>query len=169
MRWKRFLVFLFAVTVINASSLRDIVSVSSLHIGPDLLLILLVYFAASCNRSDTILASFLIGFAADVSSVAMLIGPYMISYGLLGGLISLFRRQVIRNRMLYQSIAIFIIGTSAGILAELLIFAKSGEIAPNIGSVILLTSLYSAVIGPVIWKFSSSRTRLSLWKKRVSF
>jgi rod shape-determining protein MreD len=145
------------------------VSVSSLNTGPDILLIILVYFAANCNRSNTILVSFLIGFAADVSSVAMLIGPYTISYGLLGGLISLFRRQVIRKRMLYQSMAIFSIGTIAGSLAELLIFAKSGEIAPNIGSVILLTSLYSAVIGPFIWKFSASRTRLSLWKKRVSF
>lgn len=169
MRWIRFLVFLCAVTVLNASNLRDIVSVSDLHIGPDILLIFLVYFAVSCNRQDTILISFLIGFAADVSSVAMLIGPYTISYGLLGGLISLFRRQVIRKRMLYQSIAIFSIGTIAGILAELLIFAKSGAMAPNIGSVVLLTSFYSAVVGPFIWKFSSSRTRLSLWKKRVSF
>ncbi len=167
MRWKRFLVFLFAVTVINASSLRDIVSVSSLHIGPDLLLILLVYFAASCNRSDTILASFLIGFSADVSSVAMLIGPYTISYGLLGGLLSLFRRQAIRKSMLYQSIAIFGMGTIGGILAELLISVKSGEISLNTSAVVLLTAFYSAVVGPVIWKLLAPRTRSFLWKPRV--
>ena len=169
MRWIRFLVFLFAVTVINASNLRDMVSVSSLNTGPDILLIFLVYFAVSCNRTNTILVSFLIGFAADVSSVAMLIGPYTISYGLLGGLLSLFRKQVIRRRMLYQAIAIFGIGAIGGILAELLIFAKSGEIPPNIGSVVLLTSFYSAVVGPVIWKFSSSLTRLSLWKRPICF
>jgi rod shape-determining protein MreD len=169
MRWTRFLVFLFAITVIHASNLRDMVSVSSLNTGPDILLIILVYFAANCNRSNTILVSFLIGFAADVSSVAMLIGPYTISYGLLGGLLSLFRRQVIRKRMLYQSIAIFSIGIAGGILAELLIFAKSGAMGANTISVVLLTSFYSAVVGPLIWKFSSSRARLALWKRRVYF
>ena len=169
MRWIRFLVFLFAITVINASNLRDMVSVSSLNTGPDILLIFLVYFAVSCNRTNTILISFLIGFAADVSSAAMLIGPYTISYGLLGGFLSVFRRQVIRRRMLYQAIAIFSIGTIGGILAELLIVVKSGAMSANTISLVLLTSFYSAVVGSLIWKFLPSRTRLPLWKNRVLF
>lgn len=162
MRWKRFLIFLFAITIINASNLRDMVSISSLNIGPDILLIFLLYIAVGCNRSDTILASFLIGFAADVSSVAMVIGPYTVSYGLLGGLLSLFRRKVIGKRMVYQSIAIFMLAAIGGLLAEFLIFVKSGEIPPNVSDTVLLTAFYSAVVGPLIWKLFASSLRLPI-------
>lgn len=167
MRWLRFLGFLFVVTVINASNLRDMVSVSSLSAGPDILLIFMVYFAASCSRPDTILVSFLIGFAVDVSSVTMLIGPYTISYCLLGGLLSLFHKGAIRKRMIYQAIAIFGVGIIGGILAELLTFAKSGSMPADTINVVFLTALYSAVVGPFIWKLSASRTHMSLWKNRV--
>lgn len=151
MRWKSFFIFLFGLSVINASSVRDAISMSSLHIGPDLLLIFLVFFALSCDRQDAILISFAIGFAADVSSAAMLMGPCTISYGLLGGMISLFRRQVVMRRFVYQSIMLFFAGALAGGLVELLVSVKSGTIDFNMYPFILLTALYSAVIGPVIW------------------
>ena len=151
MRWKSLFVFLFFLAVINASSLRDAVSVSSFHIGPDLLLILLVFFALSCDRQDAILVSFAIGFVADVSSVSMVMGPYTISYGLLGGLISLFRRQVVMRRYIYQSIMLFFAGAAAGMLAEFLVSLKSGAIYIDQYPLVLYTALYSAVIGPLIW------------------
>ena len=151
MRWKSFLVFLVALTVINASTLRDAMSLSSLHIGPDFLLIFLVFFAINCDRPDAIVVSFAIGFAADISSAAMVIGPYAISYGLLGGAISLFRRQVIMRRFIYQSMTVFFAGAISGVLVELLVSVKSGAMSLDTYPCILLSALYTAVIGPLIW------------------
>ena len=151
MRWKSFIVFLFGLAVLNASDLRDAMSVSSLHIGPDFLLIFLVFFALNCDRQDAIVISFAIGFSADISSAAMLIGPCTISYVLIGGMISLFRRQVVMKRFIYQSMMLFFAGSLVGILTELLVFVKSGAVYLNTYPYILLTALYTAVIGPVMW------------------
>ena len=165
MRWKIFLVFRVVLTVISVSNIRDVWSVSSLHIGPDLLLIFLVFFALNCDRQDAIPVSFAIGFAADVSSVAMLMGPYSISYCLLGGMISLFRKQVVMKKFIYQSMMIFFAGVIGGILTELLVSVKLGAMCPNAYSAVLLTALYSALIGPVIWKLFSKPLNLFFAEK----
>jgi len=151
MRWKSLLIFLVALAIINASNLRDAMSVSSLHISPDFLLVFLVFFAVNCERHDAIVVSFAIGFAADISSSAMLIGPYAISYGLLGGVISLFRKQVVMRRFIYQSMSLFFTGSIGGFVAEFLISVKSGSMYPDMYPCVLLTSLYTALIGPLVW------------------
>lgn len=151
MRWKSLLVFLIAITIINVSAISDAISISSLNIAPDFLLIFLVFFAINCDRNDAIIVSFAIGFAADIFSPAMMMGPCAISYGLIGGLISLFRKQVVMKRFIYQSMTIFFTAAIAGSLAELLVSVKSAAIDVNTYPSILLTALYTALIGPVIW------------------
>lgn len=90
MHWIRFTILLLVVTLLNAGNLLNVISVSSLNITPDLLLILLVFFASSCAGPEAIIASFAIGFARDISGQVM--GPAFVSFGVFGSLIWLLCR-----------------------------------------------------------------------------
>ena len=149
MRWVRFSTLLLVCTLLNAGNLLNSVSLSSFNIRPDLLLILLVFLAINCETSDAITASFIVGFAADISGSA--IGPYMISFGLIGSVISQMHKVVIMKRMVHQAAAIFVAGIITGILARFLTFFKTGETASNVYVVVLGSCFYSALVGPVVW------------------
>lgn len=156
MRWVRFSIVLLVITLLNAGNLLNTISVGSFSIKPDLLLILLVFLAVNCDPSEVIIVSFAIGFAADISGSSM--GPYIISFGLFGSLISQMRKVVIMKRMVHQAAAIFVTGLIAGVLAQVLAFfkLKTGETASNLHVVLPGTALYSGIIGPVVWLFFSA-------------
>ena len=145
MRWFRFAVFISLVTVLQAG-LVDIIAVTNLNIKPDLLLILLVFFAIYCNTSEAIITSFTIGFAADIIGSAM--GSQIISFGLFGTALAYLHRAIVIKKMPYQSLAIFFTGLSAGVLAHFLTFLKGQPTAGNIYAVVFWTSLYSGMVGP---------------------
>lgn len=149
MRWVRFSIILFAVTLLNSGNLLNFISVGSLNIKPDLLLILLLFFGINCETTAAMTASFAIGFVADISGSSM--GPYIISFGLFGSLISQMRKVVIMKRMTHQGAAIFFTGIIAGGLAHILNLFKTGQAASNLFVVQAGTSLYSGIIGPFIW------------------
>ena len=158
MRWVRFSIILFAATLLNSGNMLNIISVGSLNIKPDLLLILLLFFGINCEATTAVAASFAIGFAADISGSSM--GPYIISFGLFGSLISQMRKVVIMKRMTHQGAAIFFTGIIAGGLAHVLNLFKTGEVASNLFVVQTGTSLYSGLIGPLVWLVLS---RISEW------
>ena len=110
MRWIRFTIVLFIMTLLNSGNVLNIISVSDLNIRPDVLVILLVFFAVNCRTIDAMVISFAIGFAADISGTC--IGPYTITFGLLGSMISQMRKVVIMKKMMHQAMAIFFIGGS---------------------------------------------------------
>jgi len=146
MRWFRFAVFISLVTVLQAS-LVDLVAVT--NIKPDLLLILLVFFAVSCNTSEAIITSFAIGFAADIIGPAM--GSRIISFGLFGTALAYLHCAIAIRKMPYQAIAIFTIGILAGVLAHLLTLLKGQQTAPNIYVLLFGSSLYSSLVGPFLF------------------
>ena len=148
MRWFRFAVFILAVTVLQAS-LLDIIAVTGWNIKPDLLLILLVFFAIYCNTSEAIITSFTIGFAADIIGSTM--GPQIISFGLFGTALAYLHRVIAIRKMAYQSAAIFITGLLAGVVVLLLTYLKGQPTGANIYAVLLGTSLYSSLIGPFLF------------------
>jgi len=148
MRWFRFAVLILTVTVLQASML-DIIAVTGLNVKPDLLLILLVFFAIYCNTSEAIITSFTIGFAADIIGPAM--GPQIISFGLSGTVLAYIHRVIAIRKMAYQSAAIFIIGLLAGVVAHLLTYLKGQPTGSNIYAFLLGTSLYSALLGPFLF------------------
>lgn len=141
MRWLRFAVLILVVTVLQAGLLRH------LNIKPDLLLVLLVFFAVYSDTSDAIITSFAVGFAADIIGTAM--GPQMISFCLFGTLLAYLNRVIAIRKMLYQGFAIFIVGFLAGILVNFLHFLK-GELSTSY-AVLFRTCLYSAVVGPFLF------------------
>jgi len=148
MRWFRFAVFISLVTILQAG-LVDIIAVTTLNIKPDLLLILLVFFATYCNTSEAIITSFAIGFAADLIGSAM--GSQIISFGLFGTALAYLHRVITIRKMPYQALAIFITGLLAGALVLLLTFLRGRPTASNIYVVLFGTPLYSAIVGPFLF------------------
>lgn len=148
MRWFQFAVIILAVTVLQAS-LLDIIAVTDWNIKPDLLLILLVFFAIYCNTSEAIITSFTIGFAADIIGSTM--GPQIISFGLFGTALAYLHRVIAIKKMAYQSAAIFITGLLAGVVVLLLTYLKGQPTGANVYAVLLGTSLYSSLIGPFLF------------------
>jgi len=145
MRWLRFAVLILAVTVLQKGLLARWSS------KPDLLLILLVFFAIYCNTSEAIISSFTIGFAADLVGSPMPMGPQMISFGLFGTLLAYLNRVIAIKRMPFQALAIFVTSVLTGILTHLLANITGEPIPSNIYTVVLVTSLYSSIVGPFLF------------------
>ena len=143
MRWFRFAVLILLAAVLQASLFAD------LNVKPDLLSILLVFFAIYCNIPEAIITSFTIGFAADLIGPAM--GPQMVSYGLFGTALAYLHRVIAIKKMPHQALAIFITALLADAVANFLASLKGQPIAPNILTVLLGISLYSSVVGPFLF------------------
>ena len=150
MRWFRFAVLILLVAVLQAGVLAHLTA------KPDLLLILLVFFAIYCDGPEAIVASFAIGFAADIIVVGSPMGPRIISFGLFGTLLVYLHRIIAVKKIYYQTLAIFITALLAGSLAHFLTFLKltflEGEPTTlNINVVVFWISLYSSLMGPLLF------------------
>lgn len=143
MRWFRFAVLVLLTTVLQASFFAD------LNIKPDLLLILLVFFAIYCNTSNAIICSFTIGFAADLIGRTM--GPQMISFGLFGTALAYLHQVITIRKMTYQFLAIFITALLAGSMVYFLNFLKGEPTPQNIFAALFGIALYSALVGPFLF------------------
>jgi rod shape-determining protein MreD len=163
MRWFRFAVLILAVAVLQKGVL------ARLYIKPDLLLVLLVFFAIYCNTSEAIISSFAIGFAADLIGSPMPMGPQMISFGLFGTLLAYLHRVIAIRRMPYQALAIFATGLLTGALTHLLAFLiKSEPISANIYAAVFRTSICSSLVGPFLFLPSAwwMRIRINRFRRR---
>jgi rod shape-determining protein MreD len=155
MRWFRFALLILAVTVLQKGLLARWGG------KPDLLVILLVFFAIYNNTSDAIISSFTIGFAADLVGSQM--GTQMISFGLFGTLLAYLHRVIAIKRMPYQALAIFAASVLTGFLTHLLAYITKGEpVAANIYAVVFLTALYSSIVGPFLFLPSAWWMRIKI-------
>lgn len=145
MRWFRFVILIISAAVLQAGFLDN------WHIKskPDLLLILLVFFAVYSNTSEAVIASFTIGFVADI--ITRVMGPQMISFGLFGAILAYLQRFVAVRKMPYQAAVIFVVGLAAYSLAYLLAFIKDRASMTDFYRVILWTSLTSGLVGPFLF------------------
>lgn len=148
MRWVRFAV-LIVVAAILQISLIDIIAVTTAEIKPDLLLILLVFFAIYSNPTDAIITSFATGFVADLVGSAM--GPQMISFGIFGTLLAELNRVISIRTIPYQALAIFVTGIMTAATAWFLMFLKAEPTVLNVYVELLWKPLYSAIAGPFLF------------------
>jgi rod shape-determining protein MreD len=148
MRWLRFAVLILITTMLQ-TGLVDITAVTTLNIKPDLLLILLVFFAIYCSRSEAIITSFAIGFAADI--IGSVMGPKTISFGLFGTALACLSSVIAIKKMFYQSLVTFLTAILAGMLAQFLTFLKGQPTVAGTYTVIFGTAIYSAILGPFLF------------------
>jgi len=158
MRWLRFALLVCFATVLQASFL------SRFSIRPDLMIILLVFFAIFCNTNDAIITSFVIGFAADLIGRTM--GSQMIAFGLCGTALAYLNRVIAIRKMPYQGIAIFIISIIAGIIANILNNLKGQALGTQFYSSLFWTSLYSGIAGPFVFLFFAWWMRIRMQRFR---
>ena len=154
MRWFRFAVLVLLATVLQASFFAD------LNIKPDLLLILLVFFAIYCNTSDAIITSFTIGFAADLIGRTM--GPQMIGFGLFGTALAYLHQVIAIRKMTYQFLAIFVTALLAGSMVYFLNFLKGEPTPQNMFAALFGIALYSALVGPFLFLPSAWWMRIKI-------
>ena len=146
MRWLRFFTLILVATIVQKGML------ARWDYKPDLLIVLLVFFAVYSHTSEAIISSFTIGFAADLIGSPLPMGPHMISFGLLGTLLAYVHRVVAIRRKPYQALAIFVVGLVAAILTHLLALVFKREPLPeNVLTAVLLTSLFSSLVGPFLF------------------
>ena len=143
MRWFRFAFLITAAAVLQSSALLGTISLTDMHIKPDLLLILLVYFAINCDSYDAIICSFAIGFAADITGAA--IGPHFIGFGVLGAALAHIRKVILLKQTRQQAVTIFVMGILTYTLAAILIKFKIPSAAASMFK-IFAVSIYSAIL-----------------------
>jgi len=160
MRWFRFAVLVIFATVLQAGFLVNF------SIKPDLLLILLVFFAVYCNTSEAIVSSFVIGFAADLIAPVPVMGPQTISFGLVGTLLAYLHRVLAIRKMHYQALAIFATGILTGILANLLNLLRGEPVMSGVFGNMLKISLFSGIVGPFLFLPSAWWMRIKMHRFR---
>lgn len=145
MRWFRFALLILVVAIIQKGLLARWSN------KPDLLVILLVFFAIYYDTSESIISSFTIGFAADLVGSPMPMGPQMISFGLFGTLLAYLHRVIAIKSMPYQGLAIFVTSILVGVMTHLLAYVTGEPVAANFFIVVLVTSIYSGIVGPFLF------------------
>jgi rod shape-determining protein MreD len=130
-------------TVLQASFL------SRYNVSPNLMVILLVFFAIFGNTNEAIIASFAIGFSADLIGRTM--GSQMIAFGLCGTAMAYLNRVIAIRKMPYQAVAIFIISIIVGIIENILNHLKGQTPGTQFYSSIFWTSLCSGIAGPFVF------------------
>lgn len=160
MRWFRFAVLVLLATVLQASFFADS------NIKPDLLLILLVFFAIYCNTSNAIITSFTIGFAADLIGGTM--GPQMIGFGLFGTALAYLHQVIAIRKMPYQALVIFITALLAGSMVYFLNSLKGEPTPQSMFAALFGIALYSALVGPFLFLPSAwwMRIKISRFSRR---
>lgn len=151
MRWIPFIITILIVMLIASSSIGDFISLGDYSIQPSLLLIVMLFFAVNCETSEAIACSFAIGLAADICSSSMAMGPYTISFGIVGTAVSFLQSPLVMKRILYQMICIFAAGLIIESMAEAMVFSKLSGQTLNSFPVIIMGTLYSALLGPFVW------------------
>jgi len=150
MRWVRFAVLVILASVLQ-TGLMGAMAVLRPAIKPDLMLILMVFFATRCRSTDAVIASFTIGFVADlISPVLGLMGPRIISFGLFGTLLSDLQGIIATRRPIYQAIAILLTGLLTGGVTLLLTFLRADAVTTNVSAQLFWQPLYSAILGPLL-------------------
>ena len=148
MHWVRFAVLILGTMVVQAS-LGGVMAVTPRDVRPNLLLIVMVYFALHGLPSDVVITSFVIGLAADV--IGRTIGPQTLAFGLCGTLLSGVRQYILIRKIPFQAVVILITGALAAGLSHLLSLVKGVPVSGDLLNPLLWESVYSGLIGPVLF------------------
>ncbi len=150
MRWPRFAVVV-VITILLQANLVGAVGVTRFKIEPDLLLVLMVFFAVNCNVSNATISSFVIGLAADIVAAGFPMGPRIISFVLFGTGLAYLHRVIAIRKMPQVALTIFVIGICTGGLSRLLAALAGRSGGPGGIETLAGTAIYSAIVGPFLF------------------
>jgi rod shape-determining protein MreD len=147
MPWIRFVILVLTCTILQ-NSLTAVIAVTRADIQPNLLLILMVFFAMYCRNEEAIICSFSIGFMADLMGLSM--GPQMIAYGLVGSVLAELRHLFLVRRVPSQIAVTLVAGVLCAGLALLLYPIKGHPNTEPLALILLWQPLYSAILCPFV-------------------
>ncbi len=151
MHWIRFTILILIAAIVQ-SSLVNVLALTDAQIKPNLLLVLMVFFAIRCPAQEAIVSAFLIGLFADLIGAGM--GPQLLAFGIIGSLISEVRHILVMRHIPQQMIAVFAAGLLCGLVSLILFRIKGCPVPTQTGHLILWQPLYSAALaGPLFWLF----------------
>lgn len=151
MRWLRFAVLVLVAAILQTTFV-DMIWILNANIKPDLLLILLVFFAVRCDPTDAVIASFAIGFAADLASpTAGFMGPRILSFGVFGTLLNDLHNVFAIQRLPFQGAAIFVMGIVTALASHLLAYLRAEPAGFSIARQCFWQPALSGVIGPFVF------------------
>jgi rod shape-determining protein MreD len=153
MRWLRFTFLVIVVAVLQISTAMNVLELTDLRIRPNMLLVLLVYFAIYCDGYDAVIISFALGFAGDI--IGGVIGPHFISYGIIGAALAHIREVILLKSTRQQALTIFITGVLTEAVALMLTGLKVSGLAKAGAREIIAVAVYSAIIWFLIKWFIS--------------
>lgn len=162
MRWFPFTLLVLVGTLLEAGNLLNLIALGDWHIRPAVLIVLLVFFAFHCRPHEAVIASFIIGLAMDIAGNLM--GPHTISYCLIGGLLNQLGEYLPTRRIFHQAMLVLTTYLVAEIGAYWLGVLKTGEQQEYLYRIFLFTAVYSACIGPIIWRVVYRVNRLIAFK-----
>lgn len=145
MRWIRFAVLITIFSLLQAGAINMF---ALKGIRPNLLLVVMVFFAIYSSTYDAIITSFCIGFIADVIGQATM-GVGMLSFGVSGTLLAYLHSVVQIRKISYQAGTIFMVSILAGLIAGLLNLMLKEPVTGI--STLFFISLYSSVLGPFLF------------------
>ena len=149
MRWILFSLLLLISMVIDEGNLLNVIAIGQWHIKPAVLITVLVFSTLNSPGKSGIACAFATGFAVDIAGAVM--GPHMICYGIIGSVLTRFKRALSLRRFPHQMLVVFLTFLAAEFPAYLLSVFKTGEKSPYIFSILLLGGAYSAIAAPFIW------------------
>lgn len=149
MKWLR-VAFLVCIVAVLQAGVVNAIAVTSLNIKPDLLLVLMVFFAVFSTSRDAIITSFVIGFTADIISTGLPMGPRTISFGLIGTLLAHIHSVLALRKIFPQAVAVFFSGMLAVSITNFLTSLAGHAAVPHSYAVVLGTSLYSSIASPFL-------------------
>ena len=151
MRWFRFAVLVLVAAVVQ-TGFAGLVSIIHQDVRLDLLVILLVFFAIHCDGQNAVIASFAIGLAADLANPAVgFMGPKIISFGLLGTLLSDMNGLLSIRKMVHQAVAIFAMGVLTFLLSFLLAYLRTKPTTTGLDRELFWQPLLSGIVGPFLF------------------
>jgi rod shape-determining protein MreD len=144
MKWMRFAFLVILVAVLQTSAAMNLLSLTNLRIKPNVLLILLVYFAVNCDSYDAVIISFVLGFAADITG--MVLGPHFVSFGIIGTALAHIRKIILLKKTGQQAMTIFVTGILTETVALILTGLKASGLARAGWFEIVAVAIYSAIL-----------------------
>lgn len=123
--------------------------VAPFGIRPDLLVILVVYWALALGAVPGTLSGFLVGLVAD-AELGRGLGPQAALLALAGFLVGRAGRGLVRDNFLPQAMLLFLAALATGIVRTFQ--SAGGESLLGIAILRLLAqALYTAIVGPVLY------------------
>ena len=150
MRWITFIIFLILITLLNASNVLNFIAIGQWSIRPDILIIIFVFFAVNSDPADAIVASFMIGFAADISLTDSM-GLFMTAFGLAGIFLAQLKRNTIDDRLFNQFALMFVAAIAIQFFAATIAPICRLDRASEPLAYIAMKSLYTSLAALPLW------------------